>query len=126
MSVIFEKTYPRSINVLIERFSKPEMRGAKVEAWLFDDQPSRYAAETKLREAGINAHLRSAYKPLLHFFLEEVEGAAVKAASIRYPRHDNCVENRFLLETYPLSALLPDAKSASSPRARMISSMKLI
>ncbi len=51
MNVIFEKTYPRSINVLIERFSKPEMRGAKLEAWLFDDQPSRYAAETRLREA---------------------------------------------------------------------------
>lgn len=110
MSVIFEKTYPRSVNVLIERFAKSEMRGAKIEAWLFDDQPSRYAAETKLREAGIDAKLRSAYKPLLHFFLEEVDGVALKAVSIRYPRHGNCVENRFLLETYPLSALLPQAK----------------
>lgn len=41
MNVIFEKTYPRSINALIERFTKPQMRGATVEAWLFDDQPSR-------------------------------------------------------------------------------------
>ncbi|MBK0021837.1 peptidase M14 [Brucella pseudogrignonensis] len=114
MSVIFEKTYTRSINVLIERFSKPEMRGANVEVWLFDDQPSRFAAETKLREAGIDARLRSAYKPLLHFFLEEVDGTALKAATIRYPRHDNCVENRFLLETYPLTALLPEAKISFS------------
>ena len=106
MNVIFEKTYPRSINALIERFAKPQMRGATVEAWLFDDQPSRYAAEARLREAGIDAKLRSAYKPLLHFFLEEVDGAALKAVSIRYPRHNACVENRFLLETYPLSALL--------------------
>jgi len=109
MSVIFENTYPRSIEVIIDRFSKPEMRGAKIEAWLFDDQPSRFAAETKLREAGIDARLRSAYKPLLHFFLEEVDGTALKAATIRYPRHDNCVENRFLLETYPLTALFPEA-----------------
>lgn len=107
MSVLFEKTYPRTVHVLVERFLKPEMRGARVEAWLFDDQPSRFAAETKLREAGIDARLRSAYKPLLHFFLEEVDSARLKSAAIRYPRHDSCVQNRFLLETYPLSALLP-------------------
>lgn len=112
MSVIFEKTYERTIDALIARFSKPEMRGAKVEAWLFDDQPSRFAAETALREAGINARLRSAYKPLLHFFLEEVDGNALASATIHYPRHENCVKNRFLLETYPLSALLPHADIA--------------
>jgi len=107
MSVLFEKTYPRTVHALVEHFLKPEMRGAQVDAWLFDDQPSRFAAETKLREAGVEARLHSAYKPLLHFFLEEVDGAALKSAAIRYPRHDACVQNRFLLETYPLSALLP-------------------
>lgn len=107
MSVLFEKTYPRTVHALVERFMKPEMRGAKMEAWLFDDQPSRFAAEMKLREAGVEARFRSAYKPLLHFFLEEVDSATLKSAAIRYPRHDACVQNRFLLETYPLSALLP-------------------
>ncbi|PQA74400.1 peptidase M14 [Brucella oryzae] len=107
MSVLFEKTYPRTVHALVEHFLKPEMRGAKVEAWLFDDQPSRFAAETKLREAGVEARLYSAYKPLLHFFLEEVEGSALKSAAIRYPHYDACMQNRFLLETYPLSALLP-------------------
>ena len=107
MNVLFEKTYPRTVQALVERFLKPEMRGAKAEAWLFDDQPSRFAAETKLREAGVEARFRSAYKPLLHFFLEEVNGTALKSAAIRYPRHDACVQNRFLLETYPLSTLLP-------------------
>lgn len=110
MSVLYEKTYPRTVHALVEHFLKPEMRGAKVEAWLFDDQPSRFAAETKLREAGVEARLHSAYKPLLHFFLEEVDGAALKSAVIRYPRHEACVQNRFLLETYPLSALLPEAE----------------
>jgi len=62
MSVLFEKTYPRTVHALVDQFLKPEMRGAKVEAWLFDDQPSRFAAETKLREAGVEARLRSAYK----------------------------------------------------------------
>ncbi|MBB3216627.1 hypothetical protein FHW72_001698 [Ochrobactrum sp. RC6B] len=107
MSVLFEKTYPRTVHALVERFMKPEMRGAKMEAWLFDDQPSRFAAEMKLREAGVEARFRSAYKPLLHFFLEEVDSATLRSAAIRYPRHDACVQNRFLLETYPLSALLP-------------------
>lgn len=107
MSVLFEKAYPRTVHALVERFMKPEMRGAEMEAWLFDDQPSRFAAEMKLREAGVEARFRSAYKPLLHFFLEEVDGATLKSAAIRYPRHDACVQNRFLLETYPLSALLP-------------------
>ncbi len=110
MKVLFEKNYPRTVHALVERFLKPEMRGAKVEAWLFDDQPSRFAAETKLREAGVEARFRSAYKPLLHFFLEEVDGATLKSAAIRYPRHDACVQNRFLLETYPLSALLPQVE----------------
>lgn len=107
MSVLFEKTYPRTVHALVERFMKPEMRGAKMEAWLFDDQPSRFAAEMKLREAGVEARFRSAYKPLLHFFLEEVDSVTLRSAAIRYPRHDACVQNRFLLETYPLSALLP-------------------
>lgn len=110
MSVLFEKTYPRTIHALVERFLKPEMRGAKVDAWLFDDQPSRFAAETTLREAGVEVRLCSAYKPLLHFFLEEVDGSALKSAAIRYPRHDACVQNRFLLETYPLSSLLPEVE----------------
>ncbi len=108
MSKIFEKTYPRTITTLLDRFLKPEMRGVKLEAWLFDDQPSRFAAEAKLREAGVDARLRAAYKPLLHFFLEEVDGIAPQSVAIRYPRHNACVENRFLLETYPLTALLPN------------------
>lgn len=112
MSVLFEKTYPRTVHALVDHFLKPEMRDAKVEAWLFDDQPSRFAAETKLREAGVEARLRSAYKPLLHFFLEEVDGAALKSAAIRYPRHEACMQNRFLLETYPLSVLMPAAEVA--------------
>ncbi|MBC2885572.1 peptidase M14 [Ochrobactrum sp. CM-21-5] len=118
MSIIFEKIYPRTINALVARFAKPEMHGAKVEAWLFDDQPSRFAAETLLREAGVQAKLRSAYKPLLHFFLEDVDGAALKTATIHYPRHENCVANRFLLETYPLSALLPNVKVTFAASAK--------
>lgn len=118
MSVLFEKTYPRTVHALVERFLKPEWRGAKVEAWLFDDQPSRFAAETKLREAGVDARLRSAYKPLLHFFLEEVDGAQLKSAAIRYPRHEACLQNRFLLETYPLSALLPEVDVTFSASGR--------
>src|SRR5690606_16545330 len=110
MSTLLEKSYQRSIDELIARFATPAMQGASLEAWLFDDQESRKAAEGKLHAAGVNAVLRSAYKPLVHFFLEEVDRATLAAASIGYPAHQACAPNRFLLEAYPLTQLVEPAK----------------
>lgn len=110
MSMIFERKFERSIDSLINRFSAPEMQGASVEAWLFDDQASRKATEQKLHASGVKAKLRSAYKPLVHFFLEEVDCAQLKSISIGYPSHEACAHNRFLLETYPLTKLVGDAE----------------
>ncbi|KAA0911271.1 M14 family metallopeptidase [Pusillimonas sp. ANT_WB101] len=109
MSTIFEKSYQRSIDSLVTRFAKPAMQGATLKAWLFDDQKSRKAAEHTLQAAGVNATLRSAYKPLVHFFIEEIDCTALAAASIGYPMHEACAPNRFLLETYPLTKLVGDA-----------------
>lgn len=110
MSTLFEKAYQRSIDSLITRFAKPAMQGATLEAWLFDDQKSRKAAEHTLQAAGVNATLRSAYKPLVHFFIEEIDCTALAQASIGYPMHEACAPNRFLLETYPLTKLVGEAK----------------
>ena len=107
MTCIFERTYPRTIDELVARFSTPGMRGARVDAWLFDDQAARLAAQAALRAMGVEARLHSAYKPLLHFFLEDMGGRALTSAAIGYPCHSGCEHNRFLLETYPLAGLLP-------------------
>src|SRR5690606_13963635 len=105
-----EKSYQRSIDKLIARFAAPAMQGASLEAWLFDDQKSRKAAELKLHAAGVKAVLRSAYKPLVHFFLEDVDRATLATASIGYPMHEACAPNRFLLEAYPLTQLIDKAR----------------
>ena len=99
--MIHQATLPRTLDQLVDRIDR-----GTVEAWTFDDRSSRRAAEAALAAKGVTARIRSAYKPLLHFFLEDV-APGLTAARISYPRHDAAVPNRFLLETYPLAALLP-------------------
>ncbi|KFK98012.1 M14 family metallopeptidase [Serratia sp. Ag1] len=106
MSIVFQQSIERSLEQLVARFSDPAMRGATVEAWLFDDRQSRQAAARQLQACGVNARLRSAYKPLLHFFLEEVDCQQLAAITLRYPNHPAAAKNRFLLETYPLTKLV--------------------
>ncbi|CAM3551950.1 M14 family zinc carboxypeptidase [Thalassospira profundimaris] len=112
MTRIFATALPRTIDTLIRDFATPAHKGQVIEAWLFDDAPSRRAAEAAFAEHGITARIRSSYKPLLHFFLEEIDLAAQPYSDIRvtYPRHEAANDNRFLLETYPLGALVGDAQ----------------
>jgi hypothetical protein len=110
MTTLLEATVPRKLIAWTDRFAQPEWKGAAVEGWLFEDAPARRGAEARLRKAGVQARLRSAYKPLLHFFLEEVARDQLIAATVRYPVHPRALPGRFLLEAYPLAALLPDVK----------------
>ena len=99
--MIFDATFPRTLDALLARID-----AGMVEAWTFDDRTSRLAAEAAFAAKGVTARIRSAYKPLLHFFLEDV-AEGLTAATVTYPCHKATVRNRFLLETYPLAALLP-------------------
>ncbi|UGX88490.1 M14 family metallopeptidase [Phyllobacterium meliloti] len=110
MTVIYEGGFDRTLDQLLNTYGKTAARGTRFEAWLFEDAPSRRAAEEKLAAFGVEARLRSGYKPLLHFFLEEVDLDALKSISIAYPVHENCAQNRFLLEAYPLAALTGTAE----------------
>jgi len=103
MTPIFERQFERTLDALIARFSSGETR--KVEAWVFDDEKSRRQAETALAAKGVEAKFRSAYKPLLHFFLEDIDLSALSAVHVVYPVHAACPKNRFLLEAYPLAGL---------------------
>jgi len=100
-TTLLDISIPRTLDTLLEQFSEPMWAGVRLEAWLFEDLPARRAAETALAEAGITARLHSAYKPLLHAFLE----AEVPAGPIRLPCHPLASPNRFALEAYPLAGL---------------------
>ena len=106
MTEIFHQTIAPTLDALVEL----RIPGQQLEAWTFDDTESRRQAEKRLQEKGVSARIRSAYKPLLFSFLEEISLDGVEAIEVRYPVHANAPANRFRLEAYPLAALVGQAK----------------
>ena len=121
MTVLFEASFERTLDRLCAQLTGSPQGGNPVEVWTFDDAPSRRAAERRLAERGVSARFRSAYKPLLHFFLEEVGEEVwrrdLATVTVAYPVHPQAPANRFLLEAYPLAALLEGVEVAFHPRA---------
>lgn len=103
---LLDQTFPRTLSAWVERFGQPVSRGARIEGWLFEGVAARRAAEQRLAAVGVVARFRSAYKPLVHYFLEEVDTAQLAAATVRYPVPATGSPGRFLLEAYPLADLL--------------------
>lgn len=102
MKILLDTEFPRTVDRLVQ-----EWPGRFLEAWVFEDESTRCSAEASLAVAGVTARLRSAYKPLLHFFLEEVELTGLSAATVRTPSHLLATPGRFELEAFPLARLLP-------------------
>jgi len=75
---------PRSLDTIVRDYAKA---GTSMEAWVFEDEAARRAAEATLAASGVQARIRSAYKPLLHFFLEEIELSGLSAVTIFMPSH---------------------------------------
>ena len=109
---LLDITVPRTRDAWVAQFEQTPWRGARVEGWLFEGAAARRAAEHRLARAGVQAQFRSAYKPLLHYFLEEIDRSTLAVVTIRYPVHPQASAGRFLLEAYPLAALLPDCRLA--------------
>src|SRR5690606_14504110 len=84
------------------------LSAATVETWTFDDTPTRRAAESAFAARGIKARCHSAYKPLVVAFREEIDTHGLVRARIVWPRHPQAGARRFLLESYPLSAMFPN------------------
>lgn len=103
---LLEKSFDRTLDAWTHSYLAPVWRGAVVEGWLFEGVDARRAAEARLAQAGVTARFRSAYKPLLHYFLEEVDREGLVSALVRYPLHEHALAKRFTLEAYPLVALL--------------------
>jgi hypothetical protein len=106
VKVLLNEAVPRALDRLAQRLLDGPFRGGPVEAWLFEDVERRRAAERELANHGLTVTLRSAYKPLLHFFLEEVSFQSLRRVAVQYPVHEAADPVRFLLEAYPLAALL--------------------
>lgn len=100
--ILFERTFGSTLQQLIGTLS-----ASKAETWTFDDAATRRKAEAAFAARGIEAHCRSAYKPLVLAFLEEIETEGLTRARITWPRHPDAGARRFLLESYPLTALFP-------------------
>ncbi|HYM68521.1 MAG TPA: peptidase M14, partial [bacterium] len=115
MTVLLDESVPRTLDQLQERLRGDAFRGARVEAWVFEGAAQRRAAEERLAAGGVQARVRSAYKPLLHFFLEDVAAADLRRATVRYPVHDAAHGRRFLIEAYPLAALLKGTETRWLP-----------
>jgi hypothetical protein len=106
MSVLLDKVYPRSLDRIVSAHTA-EAPGSRLEFWTFDCAEDRREAERRLSAGGVEVRIRSAYKSLLHFFLEELSLEGLSRAEVVYPVQPGCSPERFLLEAYPLSALLP-------------------
>lgn len=106
MTELLNERIPRTLDKLIKEWTQEDRPGARIEAWLFEDEGSRRGAELTLAQAGVTARIRSAYKPLVHAFLEEIDLAGLKRVVVRYPVHPLADRLRFLSEAYPLVALL--------------------
>lgn len=101
---IFRFRPARTLDRIVARLTRQPPSG-RMTFWTFDDQAARRAAQEALAAQGIPARFRSAYKPLVTFFREEV-APGFTAVSIGYPVHPAASPRRFLLEAYPLPALL--------------------
>jgi hypothetical protein len=109
MTVLLDKLIDRTLDAWVREFEQDEYRGARVQGWVFEGEAARREAERRLAAAGVTAIFRSAYKPLLHFFLEEVDFDRLEAVSVRYPVREEAVHRRFALEAYPLAGMLEGA-----------------
>lgn len=107
MRELLDLELPRTLGTLLARAERE--RPARLQAWLFEDEAARRDAEQQLAALGIEARLRSAYKPILHAFLEEFGLAGHRQVRLRLPAGQ---ARRLRVESYPLAGLLEGAALA--------------
>lgn len=106
--LLLDRSILRTADVLLDQLTSADYSGCTAEIHLFEGLQMRHAMRAELMARGIHARVRSAYKPIVHFFLEDLDCSALLRVQIEYPRHPLSIQNRFLLEAYPLTELFPD------------------
>lgn len=109
MDVLLDVRVPRTLEAWVRELSGSPA-GTVVEGWLFEGTRARRRAEAQLAARGIQARLYSAYKPLVHHFLEAVDRKALARVIVHCPVHPAAAPRRFLLEAYPLAEMLGGAE----------------
>ena len=115
MTTLLDRRFARTLDSLVDEFSTEAWRGGTLEAWVFDDRAARIAAEQRLAGAGVTARFRSAYKPLIHAFVEDIDLTDVDRVTVRYPVHPAATAKRFTLEAYPLVGMLANVDLTLMP-----------
>lgn len=118
MTILLDRTYLRTLPELVRGLPERVLPGESVEIWCFEDEAVRRAAEARLARKGIGARIRSAYKPLVHAFLEEIPHAGLASVHVALPDHADATPGRFALEAYPLAPLLGAATLTFETGAR--------
>ena len=106
MTLLLDRKLPRTLDAWTNELIEKGASGSTIEAWLFEGATARRAAEKRLAAADIRVRFRSAYKPLVHHFEEEVDIDGLASVTLRYPVHPKASPRRFALETYPLADML--------------------
>ncbi|MET0540297.1 MAG: M14 family zinc carboxypeptidase [Variovorax sp.] len=115
-ATLLDISLPRTLDAWVDELLRQGRTGEQVEGWLFEGLEARRAAERRLQEAGIAARLRSAYKPLVHHFLEQVDIEGLARVAVHHPMHPAAESRRFALEAYPLVDLIGGAELSMQPK----------
>ena len=105
MTILLDTTFERSVEAIVAQYQNTLSPGDTLTAWVFDDHAARQRAEQSLQAHSIQARFYSAYKPLVHYVIEELGERPLLSIHIRYPAPVDAPK-RFLLEAYPLAGLL--------------------
>lgn len=108
--VLLECTLSSVTAQLLEQLDPTKQHSAALHIWIFEDQQARTELAEALAARGINARVHSGYKPLIHFFLEEVSAEGLTEIDLSCPVNAAWPTQRFRLEAYPLAALYPGAR----------------
>ncbi len=119
MTVLLELQLPRTLDMWVGELLA-DAKGAEpalsIEGWLYEGTTARRAAEQRLAAAGIHARFMSAYKPLVHHFLEHVDCNDLARVVVHYPVHPDAPPRRFALEAYPLVDMVAGAELRLEPQ----------
>ncbi|MFC0180779.1 hypothetical protein [Thorsellia kenyensis] len=104
MSLALEVDFNRTLDSLKNLVE--QSNNGYIDVWLFEDRLTRKKIAQQFSTSTKKVTLHSAYKPLLNHFLDREDAGSFTRLTITYPIVQNVDEKRFLLECYPLNALL--------------------
>ena len=107
MTTLLHHSIARTLTQWLEQRLQTPRDATQWQLWCFEGPAARRAAEQALAAHGISARIRSSYKPVVHAVLEEVALDGLQKLIVHYPVHPQASPQRFLLESYPLAAMLP-------------------